>query len=136
MRNLDAMEAPGSAAREKLAKKLHGAPPFRQEEGDATPPHAYSLVAVGYWAPANREPIRASWDASAIPAASTTFHKRTCIRLPFSGSHLRPTPITPIHQAHRYPGDRVLPGSAFAAVRYADGASRPPWMVFARIHPQ
>jgi hypothetical protein len=56
-------------------------------------------------------------DAGAIPAASTTFHKRTSIRLPFSGSHLRPTPITPIHQAHRHPGDRMLPGSAITALR-------------------
>jgi len=40
--------------------------------------------------------------ADAIPAASTTFHKRTSIYLPFSGSQLRPTPITPRNQAHRH----------------------------------
>jgi hypothetical protein len=67
---------------------------------------------------------KASRDAGAIPAASTTFHKRTSIRLPLSGSHVRPTPLTPIHQAHRYPGDRVFPGSAITAVRCADGAPR------------
>ena len=37
----------------------------------------------------------------------------------------RPTPISAIPQTHRYPCDRVLPGSVIAAVRYADGAQFP-----------